>query len=106
MSDVLHRKWDHGAVHSWALIAMQVSNFCTIQKGLLSQDMQQLESTAEALRQRLDVTVKRFADVTAQAHSIVNTVTKQASTGIALCLACPYSMDGAALCYAKMRLHG
>lgn len=60
--------------------AAQVSNFCTIQKSLLSQDMQKLEATAEALRQRLNVTVQKFADVTAQARDIVTTVTKQAST--------------------------
>ena len=58
---------------------MQVSNFCTIQKSLLGQNMQSLEQTAEAMRKRLEVTVRKFDDVKIQAHDIVETVTFQAS---------------------------
>lgn len=58
---------------------MQVSNFCTLQKSLLGQNMQSLEQTAEAMRKRLEVTVRKFDDVKIQANDIVETVTFQAS---------------------------
>ena len=58
---------------------MQVSNFCTLQKSLLSQNMQTLEQTARDMRKRLEETVRKFDEVKFQAQLIVATVTEQAS---------------------------